>query len=514
MVKQRSKDHREKSLKPPKEFPCDSVNTCQCQCRKKNCKICKLLEGKNQPIAIKNEHEFSHLYLQEFYKKESKCCITNLDASAILNILSKSDCFSDFVNVQASKVRDRVRNKWAHAIVENWTPNYFSESFDEINKLAKMMPNNNQLLKELYEDQLGSESLEFPLKGFLLKIRKYRIAVRDGHHKKMQDKLRKLENIHHKEVFVKRSFKQLKPETEDNNTEKETLEVENLVLEEATTLLKGPAGAGKSSVATKILQNWADGTILKDITCCLFLAAGSEEKVPLYKIVWDEHKEVQFLGEKDFSEAFYNLKLLAYEGHLAVIIDGLDELGAMSYKDIENAERAALHPPMSVDMKTTCVGILDKTIFKGAKVLATGRNIELINKEILRDQAKMWELMPLTKSDREQMVEMMEPDSTERKRIQDELERVSTVGNNLFLKTPLMTKTVIQLSIEKKVDMQRVINSSEIYLMIILKALDYHRDHNTNFTEIDPPEDQLPNSRSNQNKNQIKPKIWRGSIIG
>ena len=25
---------------------------------------------------------------------------------------------------------------------------------------------------------------------------------------------------------------------------------------------------------------------------------------------------------------------------------------------------------------------------------------------------------------------------------------------------------------------------------------------------------QLPNSRSNQNKNQIKPKIWRGSIIG
>ena len=149
MVKQRSKDHREKSLKPPKEFPCDSVNTCQCQCRKNNCKICKLLEGKNQPIAIKNEHKFSHLYLQEFHKKESKCCITNLHASAILNILSKSDCFSDFVNVQASKVRDRVRNKWAHAIVENWTPTYFSESFDEINKLAKMMPNNNQLLKEL-----------------------------------------------------------------------------------------------------------------------------------------------------------------------------------------------------------------------------------------------------------------------------------------------------------------------------------------------------------------------------
>ena len=24
----------------------------------------------------------------------------------------------------------------------------------------------------------------------------------------------------------------------------------------------------------------------------------------------------------------------------------------------------------------------------------------------------------------------------------------------------------------------------------------------------------LPNSRSNQNKNQIKPKIWRGSVIG
>ena len=513
MVKKRSKDHREKSLKQPKEMTCDSVSNCQCVCKKTNCKICKLLEGKNQPIPIKNEHEFSHLYLQEFYKKESKCSITNLDASAILNILSKSDCFSHSVNVQASKVRDRVRNKWAHAIVENWTPTYFSESFDEISKLAKIMPNNNQLLKELYEDKIGSESLEFPLKNFLLKIRQYRTSVRDGNHSKIQDRLRKLENIHKQEIFVERTFQMLKPERKEENTRNKTSDIEKLVLEEPTTLLKGPAGAGKSLVATKVLQRWADGIILKDITCCLFLSTGSEDKIPLNKIIWDEHKDFQFWGGKDFSEAFYNLKLLAYAGHLAVIIDGLDELGGISHKDIETAKRAALHPPMSVDMKTTCVGILDKVIFTGAKVFATGRNIELINTEILKDQAKMWELMPLTKSDREQMVEMMEPDSGERKRIQEELERVSTVGNNLFLMTPLMTKTVIELSIEKLVDMQRIINSSEIYLMIILKALDYHKDHNTNFTEIDPPEDQfylemclrlcLSQMQGNQNNDNI-----------
>ena len=57
------------------------------------------------------------------------------------------------------------------------------------------------------------------------------------------------------------------------------------------TLLQGAAGAGKSSVAVKALKGWASLEEMRGTTCCLFLSAGSEEKIPMYKMVWDEHKE-------------------------------------------------------------------------------------------------------------------------------------------------------------------------------------------------------------------------------
>ena len=70
---------------------------------------------KNQPIAINDEHEFSHLFLQEFYKKQPNCDISNHDPSAILNIFSKASFIDEDIRNQAAKVRDEVRNRWAHA---------------------------------------------------------------------------------------------------------------------------------------------------------------------------------------------------------------------------------------------------------------------------------------------------------------------------------------------------------------------------------------------------------------
>ena len=51
---------------------------------------------------------------------------------------------------------------------------------------------------------------------------------------------------------------------------------------------------------------------------------------------------------------------LAEEGRVAVVIDGLDELGTMSMKDVQNAARTASHPTQSIDIKTICVGIIEK----------------------------------------------------------------------------------------------------------------------------------------------------------
>ena len=84
----------------------------------------------------------------------------------------------------------------------------------------------------------------------------------------------------------------------------------------------------------------------------------------------------------------------------------------------------------------------------------------------------------------------METDPKQRERIEQELERISTSKNAFFLKNLLMTKTIIPLCIEKKVDIDKVKNSAEIYLMVVMKNLTFHTDHDTTFTELDPPEDQ------------------------
>ena len=62
------------------------------------------------------------------------------------------------------------------------------------------------------------------------------------------------------------------------------------------------------------------------------------------------------------------------------------------------------------------------------------------------------------------MIDMMEIEPDERKRIEKELDRVATAGNEHFLQRPLTTKQIIQLIIEKKVNLENTKNSAEIYL--------------------------------------------------
>ena len=62
----------------------------------------------------------AHIFLQEFYKKQP-CGIGDLDAAANLLILSKPYCFSEAIKKQAVKVRETVRNEWAHPTIQDWT---------------------------------------------------------------------------------------------------------------------------------------------------------------------------------------------------------------------------------------------------------------------------------------------------------------------------------------------------------------------------------------------------------
>ena len=239
---------------------------------------------------------------------------------------------------------------------------------------------------------------------------RYRNGVKAGNQLRVHEKIKKLESVNNVEIYLKRRFKEAKSGIEISN-------IEQLFSHDQTLLLKGEAGAGKSSFAAKVVQQWAEGKLMKDITCFFMLGAGGDEKIPLFKLVWDKFVLAQNWKLQDFENMFQLLQNLADEGKLAFIIDGLDELGAMTKQELDSAERAAFHPSMEVNMKTLCAGILAKTIFPGSRVVATGRNTELINSDVLNNQGLMYELVELSNSDRAQMVELMEQDPEERRRV-------------------------------------------------------------------------------------------------
>ena len=128
-------------------------------------------------------------------------------------------------------------------------------------------------------------------------VQKYKEDLRDGWHQKIEEKIKRLRNTNSKgkEVYVERKYKA-------QDTGATTTNIEELLKENQVTLLQGGAGAGKSSVSVKTLKRWASRK--NGASCFLFLAAGSEEKVPLYKLIWDEHSHFSdHTGDDDLKDA-------------------------------------------------------------------------------------------------------------------------------------------------------------------------------------------------------------------
>ena len=229
--------------------------------------------------------------------------------------------------------------------------------------------------------------------------------MRFGRHQKIEEKIKRLRNTNSKseEVYVERKYKA-------KATGATTTNIDELLKENQVTLLQGAAGAGKSSVSVKALKSWASRK--NGASCILFLAAGSEEKVPLYKLIWDEHSHFSDHTDDELKGAFKYIQELAKTGSLCIWIDGLDEFG-LTQKEVQDSGRVALHPDKEVDMKTLCVGILTQKILPGARVVATGRNTGAVNREILENKAAMYELVEMDDNDRVKLINLMEPDPKE-----------------------------------------------------------------------------------------------------
>ena len=136
------------------------------------------LQGPNQPIPIRNEHELAHLFLSEFYKRQKSCSILNLDIGGILRILVSASCFPNDVKVQAGRVEDKVRAPWNLAIFQNWTRKRTEEAFTELEHLAQLVGNDQTTPSQLREDSINAkEEFDFPERAFLKAVNKYRSSI-------------------------------------------------------------------------------------------------------------------------------------------------------------------------------------------------------------------------------------------------------------------------------------------------------------------------------------------------
>ena len=142
--------------------------------------------------------------------------------------------------------------------------------------MAQRIPGAHQALK--------MREVKFPGIAFHSNVHLYRSCIEEGQHEKVQFKIKKLQSDQGCEIYVERCYK-------ETNTRKLSSDVKDLILTNKVVLLKGEAGAGKSSVVTKLIQRWAEGEEAEDISCILFLSAGSEGKLSLYSTLWDGHND-------------------------------------------------------------------------------------------------------------------------------------------------------------------------------------------------------------------------------
>ena len=447
--------------------------------------------------------------------------IEELDVLSYFTILSMASEFGEDVLAPARVLVEKLE-RWYKGIMKEWNQHYVDQTFQDIIELIKKVKDKDNILqkldkikdgeheeilhllavlreldeiregknkessslqaniRELDEIREGKSKESFPLQTVLKKICAYQDDIKHRKVEKIEKKLKHLRDDEGNEVYVDRMFKNMKTDTE-------TSDLENLVLSEKTTLLQAVAGGGKSSLCVKLVQEWVAGEKLQDITMCLFIASGSSKKIPLTHIIWDEYEKVP--SWKDQRETYQDLILLAKSGRLAIIIDGLDEFGEFSRKDVDNAARIASDPNEKIDIKTTCLGLLSKKILPGAKILATGRNTEYINSDLLDNNADTFQIVDLSTDDRTMLVRMLEKNYQRRKKIINDLEKISTMASEHFLRTPFMTRNVIKLIKMKNVNTEDLKSQTDLYLMILLCNLDFHSDKNKAFTELEPPED-------------------------
>ena len=97
--------------------------------------------------------EFCLLFCREFVKSQ-QLTLATADSSSLLNLLTRASCFPRAVREAAARVRDEVRNLWAHGNYETWSWETYSRSLDILEELVVLLPNHQDLANRIQHMKL------------------------------------------------------------------------------------------------------------------------------------------------------------------------------------------------------------------------------------------------------------------------------------------------------------------------------------------------------------------------
>ena len=131
-------------------------------------------------------------------------------------------------------------------------------------------------------------------------------------------------------------------------------------------------------------------------------------------------------------------------------------------------------PDLQVSLRAACWGILTKRVLPGVKLLATVGSFFALNEisGILPTAALLYDIEDLDNEDIHAFVGMVQDkDENGQKMIEDQLYEITSFGNHHLLKTPMLAKSLINLTKERKIDDK--ISAFEVYLTLLTRNLSF-----------------------------------------
>ena len=289
--------------------------------------------------------------------------------------------------------------------------------------------------------------------------------------------------------YVERNFKDMSPKERLSGT---VDNIVSLLSPDSPILISAESGIGKTTLVKWLLKNWAIGNLLTSVKLvalfnCRAFKSHMEKSLSDFTFCFSSLKEL----DTD-SLTYEQMKSLAKSGQLCILVDGLDECSdAIQKKDEEvrsNVRKAAKSEDSEVTGLEFIYGVLVGEIFRGSKVLCTGRQNTMHNlsnglsSNDGKRKHKLLALLPFDSNDFQKLIN--EVHDSIKKNINDKLKSDRVLSE--LCETPFHAVKYIELFLQHgDLFKDTVINKTVLMLSLLLQGLNHRALSQDVFTKLE-----------------------------